>query len=236
MGRYMVTYEKDTVNPLDRKRYFEIDFKSKQGNDNFKLYPDVIKNNKGMEGFAANPASKHYWYKDIFVYITSFQENKEADTTQFQNRTLKVKDTLFYSNGMIVLNSVNINPVEQKNRYAPDEMALFLDMTVISKEGKLYRANPGIAIKGQSELRQLADTVMSQSLILVFNKVIDQKTGKLEIGLKETGNITDLLTLKVYEFPMINLLWLGVVITVLGFIMSIIQRVKVSGEKLTKTV
>jgi cytochrome c-type biogenesis protein CcmF len=77
---------------------------------------------------------------------------------------------------------------------------------------------------------------MSQSLILVFNKVIDQKTGKLEIGLKETGNITDLLTLKVYEFPMINLLWLGVVITVLGFIMSIIQRVKVSGEKLTKTV
>jgi cytochrome c-type biogenesis protein CcmF len=137
---------------------------------------------------------------------------------------------------MIVLNSVNINPVEQKNRYAPDEMALFLDMTVISKEGKLYRANPGIAIKGQSELRQLADTVMSQSLILVFNKVIDQKTGKLEIGLKETGNITDLLTLKVYEFPMINLLWLGVVITVLGFIMSIIQRVKVSGEKLTKTV
>lgn len=236
MGRYMVTYEKDTVNPLDRKRYFEIDFKSKQGNDNFKLYPDVIKNNKGMEGFAANPAAKHYWYKDIFVYITSFQENKGADTTQFQNRTLKVKDTIFYSNGMIVLNSVNINPAEQKNRYAPDEMALFLDMTVISKEGKLYRANPGIAIKGQSELRQLADTVMSQSLILVFNKVIDQKTGKLEIGLKETGNITDLLTLKVYEFPMINLLWLGVVITVLGFIMSIIQRVKVSGEKLTKMV
>jgi cytochrome c-type biogenesis protein CcmF len=31
MGKYMVTYVKDTVNPKDRKRYFEIDFKGKEG-------------------------------------------------------------------------------------------------------------------------------------------------------------------------------------------------------------
>jgi cytochrome c-type biogenesis protein CcmF len=43
---------------------------------------------------------------------------------------------------------------------------------------------------------------------------------------KETGNITDLLTLKVYEFPMINILWLGIVVMVVGLIMSIVQRVK----------
>jgi cytochrome c-type biogenesis protein CcmF len=56
--------------------------------------------------------------------------------------------------------------------------------------------------------------------------VIDQKTGKLEIGVKESGSITDLITLKVYEFPMINVLWLGVVVMVIGFVMSIYQRVR----------
>jgi cytochrome c-type biogenesis protein CcmF len=60
--------------------------------------------------------------------------------------------------------------------------------------------------------------------VLQFNKVIDQANGKLEIGVKESGAITDLITLKVYEFPLINVLWLGVVVMVTGFGMAIRQR------------
>ncbi len=231
MGKYMVTYALDTINERDRKRYFEIDFKAKQGGETFKLYPDVIKNNKGMEGFAANPAAKHYWYKDIFVYITSFQENNKQDTVSFKNQQLKVGDTLFYSNGLMILNKVSVNPAEQKAKYEEGETALFLDMTVISKDGRRYPAMPGIALKGQ-DLRTITDTVRSQSLVLKFNKVADQGTGKLEIGVKESGAITDLITLKVYEFPMINILWLGVLVMVTGLIMSIVQRLKAGRRNL----
>jgi cytochrome c-type biogenesis protein CcmF len=213
MGKYMVTYALDTMNELDRKRYFEIDFKAKKGEEHFKLYPDVIRNNKGMEGFAANPASKHYWYKDIFVYITSFQENNKADTTSFHNQQLKVGDTLFYSNGLMILNKV----------VKEEPASIFLDMTVVSKDGRRYPARPGIAIDGQ-QMRAITDTVRSQSMVLKFNRVVDPTAGKLEIGVKESGAITDLLTLKVYEFPMINILWLGVMVMVVGFIMSIVQR------------
>ena len=229
MGKYMVTYVQDTVNELDRKRYFEIDFKAKEGGEGFKLYPDVIKSNKGMEGFSANPASKHYWYKDIFVYITSFQENTHEDTTGFRNREVKVGDTIFYSNGLMILNKVSVNPAEMKPKYRDDETALFLDLTVIAKDGRRYPAKPGIALKGM-ELRSLTDTVLSQSLVFKFNKVVDQKTGKLEIGIKESASITNLITLKVYEFPMINVLWIGVIIMVIGFIMTIFQRLKSTGQ------
>jgi cytochrome c-type biogenesis protein CcmF len=225
MGKYMVTYTFDTTSERDRKRYFEIDFKAKQGADNFKLYPDVLKNNKGMEGFAANPAAKHYWHKDIFVYITSFQENKASDTASFQKRELKLNDTIFYSNGMLVLNKVEVNPANQQANIGAGETGLFLDMTVLSKEGKRYGANPGIVLKG-NEVRSITDTVVAQSLVLSFNKVLDEKAGKLEIGVKESGAITDLITLKVYEFPMINILWIGIVVMVIGFGMSIFQRVK----------
>jgi cytochrome c-type biogenesis protein CcmF len=223
MGRYMVTYVKDTLNERDRKRYYEISFKAKQGDDSFSLYPDVIKNNKGMEGFAANPAAKHYWHKDIFAYITSFQENSTEDTTSFTNREISVGDTLFYSNGLLVLNKVSVNPSEQAALYNQGETALFLDIAVLSKDGRRYTAMPGIAVTG-NEFRPIPDTVTAQSLILKFNKVKDEKKGLLEIGIKESGAITDLITLKVYEFPMINVLWLGIVIMVIGFVMSIIQR------------
>lgn len=225
MGRFMVTYAKDTLNPLDRKRYFEIDFKAKDGTEGFTLYPDVIKQNKGGEGFSANPSAKHYWYKDIFVYITSFQENNREDTATFRNREMKKGDTVFYGNGFVVLNKVTVNPPELKSKYNDGETALFLDMTVISKDGGRYSVKPGIALKGM-ELRNINDTVRSQSLVLKFNKVLDQNTGKLELGIKESGAITDLITLKVYEFPMINILWIGVVVMVTGFIMSVFQRLK----------
>ncbi|MBL0882009.1 MAG: cytochrome c biogenesis protein CcsA [Chitinophagaceae bacterium] len=223
MGRYMVTYVKDTLNERDRKRYYEIKFKAKQGDDSFSLYPDVIKNNKGMEGFAANPAAKHYWHKDIFAYITSFQENSTEDTTSFTNREISVGDTLFYSNGLLILNKVSVNPTEQAGLYQQGETALFLDIAVLSKDGRRYTATPGIAVTG-NEFRPIPDTVTAQSLILKFNKVKDEKKGLLEIGIKESGAITDLITLKVYEFPMINVLWLGIVVMVTGFVMSIIQR------------
>jgi cytochrome c-type biogenesis protein CcmF len=223
MGKYMVTYVKDTINPVDHKRYFEIDFSAKDKSDSFKLYPDVMKQNKGMEGFSANPSAKHYWFKDIFAYITSFQENNVADTATFRDKTIKTGDTLFYSNGIMILDKVVVNPDEQKTKLEPGEVSLFLNISVISKEGRKYQANPGIAIKGQS-LRFVNDTIRAQSLVLQFNKVIDQANGKLEIGVKESGAITDLITLKVYEFPLINVLWLGVVVMVTGFGMAIRQR------------
>lgn len=223
MGRYMVTYVKDTLNERDRKRYYEIKFKAKEGDDTFSLYPDVIKNNKGMEGFAANPAAKHYWHKDIFAYITSFQENSTEDTTSFTNREISVGDTLFYSNGLLILNKVSVNPTEQAGLYQHGETALFLDIAVLSKDGRRYTATPGIAVTG-NEFRPIPDTVTAQSLILKFNKVKDEKKGLLEIGIKESGAITDLITLKVYEFPMINVLWLGIVVMVTGFVMAILQR------------
>jgi len=232
MGKFMVNYKRDTLNVEDRKKYYEITFKAKDGSETFNLYPDVIKNNKGMEGFAANPASKHYWYKDIFVYITSFQQNDASDTTRFVDKDIKVGDTIFYSNGLMVLKSVSVNPASKKDLLLPGETALFLDVDVTARDGRKYTAMPGIAIDN-SNIRQISDTVVAQSLVLQFNKVIDQEKGVLQIGVKESGAITDLITLKVYEFPMINILWLGVIVMVVGFVMSIIQRYKTLKNKLT---
>ncbi len=132
---------------------------------------------------------------------------------------------MFYSSGLMILHKVDVDPAEQKARYNEGETSLFMDMEIIAKDGRRYKAFPGIALKG-SEIRNLPDSVVSQNLVLQFNKVLDQKQGKLELGVKESAAITDLVTLKVYEFPMILVLWIGVIITVFGFWMSVYQRVR----------
>ena len=59
-------------------------------------------------------------------------------------------------------------------------------------------------------IERVPDTVMAQSLMLQFNQVKDQQKGLLELGVKETSGVLDFVTLKAYEFPFINVLWLGI--------------------------
>ncbi|TAE11855.1 MAG: cytochrome c assembly protein, partial [Bacteroidetes bacterium] len=193
--------------------------------ETYKLYPDVLKNNKGMEGFAANPDAKHYWNKDVFVYVTSWLESKADDTAKFVPMTMKVGDTAFYSNGLLILENVAVNPPDFKRAIANDETAMVLTIKTISKEGKTNTASPAVAVTPTS-MRSLPDSVVGQGLVFQFNKVANQETKQLEIGIKENKQMTDLLTLKVLQFPFINVLWIGIVVMSSGFFMAMFSRLK----------
>ena len=67
---------------------------------------------------------------------------------------------------------------------------------------------------------------MHKALLYDLINLADADSGKIELGIKEDKSIQDIITLKVYQFPFINVLWIGIVIMVIGFIMSIVQRVR----------
>ncbi|MEP6466941.1 MAG: cytochrome c biogenesis protein CcsA, partial [Parafilimonas sp.] len=225
MGKYDVTYARDTFNTSNHKKYFELQFVSKDGKDKFNVYPDVIKNNKGQEGNSANPDKKHYWNRDVFVYVSAMQGGEPDDTSEYKPVEMKPGDSVFYSNGIIKMNSVIKDADSLKNKLLPGEVGIGMNMTVIEKDGMEYKAMPVVALK-DNVLRNIPDTVIAQSLIIRFNKLSDGNSGKIELAIKEDKSIQDIITLKVYQFPYINLLWLGIIIMVSGFILSIVQRVR----------
>lgn len=225
MRTHHVTYLIDSFNVKDKKKYFKLLFEDKASNEKFYLYPDALKANKGQEGYSFNPDKKHYWHKDIFVYVTSFIENKISDTMQFKNSTITLKDTIFYGNGRMVLESVHKDKALLSKKAPKAEAGLFLHITVINKEGKVFDIMPGVSIT-QGVPQILPDTLLSQNMVVQFNKIVDADKGSFEIGIKETAPLPELITLKVYQFPMINVLWLGIVIMVFGFLWSMWQRVK----------
>ncbi|MEO8710630.1 MAG: cytochrome c biogenesis protein CcsA, partial [Parafilimonas sp.] len=225
MGKYDVTYTRDTLNNSNHKKYFELQFVSKDGKEKFNIYPDVLKNNKGNEGFSANPDKKHYWNRDIFVYVSAMQNGDQDDTSEYKPVEMKAGDSAFYSNGIIVLNSIVKDSDSLNKKLLPGEVGLGMNMTVISKDGMQYKAMPVVALK-DNVLRNIPDTVIAQSLIIRFDKLSDADAGKIELGIKEDKSIQDIITLKVYLFPFINVLWIGIVIMVIGFIISIVQHVR----------
>jgi cytochrome c-type biogenesis protein CcmF len=107
MGKFWATYVKDSVNENGRMTYFQVDMERKDGKEKFTLYPDLIKNTKGQEGMSNNPDSRHYWHKDIFSYVNHASSVQEgSDTSQFKNHVVQAGDTVFYSEGYMILDSV----------------------------------------------------------------------------------------------------------------------------------
>ena len=224
MGKYMVTYVNEYQNAHDRKKYYQVDFQPKGGGKGFTLYPNTIQNNKGGEGFSANPDARHYIHKDIFAYLTSVPKEGVDDTSTFRPKQMKLGDTAFYGSGRLVLLKASLNPDSTKHRINPGDSLMVLDVLVIANSGGLYRSYPAIRLN-QGSSRAIADTVNAEGLVIMFNGVLsDNKT--LELGVKESMVMNDFVTLKVYEFPMINMLWLGVIVMFFGFILSAYYRVK----------
>ena len=227
MGRYHTTYiNSDSTDASGNIIYFKINFNEKSKREKFVLYPNLIRNTKGQEGYSHNPDSRHYWNKDIFSYI-NYADNmdRDADTAQYRSYGMSALDTVFYSNGFIILNSVVHNPVNEKYRFTPGDTALMADVKVVSKEGYTYAAKPVFYVEN-NQGKYIVDTVYAQNLAIGFSKVLDNK--KIELQIKESNKLVPFVALKVYEFPFIGVLWMGTIIMITGFVMSITRRTRMN--------
>ena len=224
MGNYWATYEhNDSTGNHGNIVYFKINFENKKSGERFSLYPNWIRNTKGQEGFSNNPDSRHYWNKDIFTYISANNTmEKVPDTAQFKKYIVKQKDTIFYSGGYMILNKVSINPTDTRHHIKANDTLIVADLAIVAADSMKYRATPAIYWKG-ADSRFIFDTIFAQNLAIGFTSVNNDTHG-IEIQVKESNKMTPFVALKAYEFPHINLLWLGTVIMVLGFVVSLRRR------------
>ncbi|MGE5108108.1 MAG: hypothetical protein ACM3H8_11220, partial [Sphingobacteriales bacterium] len=225
MNQYMVNYVKDTFFTGDPKHYFEINFQNKNGKENFNLYPNAFINYKGNSGLMANPDARHYWNKDVFTYITSLPDpEKNKDTATYHNKIVKVGDSVFYSAGFFIVDSIKKTYQRTRINTAGTDSVIALSISIKGKDSSLRLAEPLLLFsKGNSV--SVADTVLSQNLSVRINSITPQG---IDIGVKESDSLLQYVTLKAYVFPMINILWLGIIIMVIGFLMSMWRRFRMN--------
>jgi len=226
MGDYRVAYTGDSAGgPKDAKDYFRLHFTRAEPKEDFVIYPDAFINPKGDEGgILANPAAKHYFDRDIFIYLTSLPNRSATeDTTTFRDHSLKPGDTLFYSSGLMVLNRIVLGTDGREGiDVAPGDSVITADVTVHARDSALYKARPAMLIR-QGRLTFYPDTVMAQGLVLRFTGA---SAKGLTLGVRESNSVLDFVTIKAYIFPFINLLWLGTLVMVTGLVMSVVRRVR----------
>ncbi|HET9279036.1 MAG TPA: cytochrome c biogenesis protein CcsA [Flavitalea sp.] len=222
MGKYWATYQKDTLDEKGKITYFQIEMERKDGRDKFHVHPNLIKNTKGQEGFSNNPGTKHYLHKDIFTYINyASTVMDDKDTSQFRSQSLDIGDTMYYSTGYLILDKVTINPKSGKYTFNDQDTAIMAELRIRTPDGRNFHATPVFQLK-DNKPKHFVDTVFAQGLAVRLTGVSGKQ---LEISVKESSQLSPFVALKILQFPFINLLWLGTILMVIGFVMSIVRRV-----------
>jgi len=230
LGKYTVTYINDSASNEKDRTFYNLHFIEKDSltgkvDEEFVLSPDAyrMKDNN----LTSNPGTKHYLTHDIFTYISTISTpDPDSDTSTFRNHEMKIGDSVFYSKGFFILNSIEKNPDNERFHFTPSDTALVADITVYSNDGTRHKAYPALRIKDH-QLNFINDTVTSQNLYLNFSGIANGD--KFKINSRETDRLADFITLKAYYFPYINLVWLGLVIMSCGFVVSLVNRVRASG-------
>lgn len=230
MGKFDVTYVGDSAHPKKQQWYYTIHFKSRTDDEEFTLRPNAFVNYKGNEGLMANPDSRHYWDHDVFTYISALPNpEKNQDTASFKSNPVKIGDSIYYSKGYMILEKLATKDNMPFKGFQPGDKATVASIKVHSFNKTSYTSEP-LLINQRGNLLALPDTVMSESLIIRIDRVNEDGSGA-DIGVKESSAILEYVTLKAYKFPFINVLWLGIIITAIGILISMVRRIQVNRLK-----
>lgn len=228
MGDYIVTYLGDSLVQNDPPiTYFKVRYQKRNPETNelveeFTLYPDAFVNPKGQEGLSSNPDSRHYWTHDVFTYITSISDPQKSDTSNYHNHKIGKGDTIFLENGYLVLDSMTTQISNRSYVRKDGDIALEAVLHAYNNEGKMGRLAPVYSIQGNKP-STVADTLRDLGVFIEIEQIIPEEA-KINFAIRQRAQQDDYVVLKVLVFPYIRLLWLGIIVMVIGFIVSWRQR------------
>ncbi len=226
MGEYRATYVGDSVDAPTtyfKVVYERIDSTTKEVKERFTLYPDVFINKKsGQDQISNNPSSKHYLTKDVFTYVNMFA--KSQDTSAYKEHKMKMGDTVFFESGYYVFSGFN-KQMSDDPRYVRNDG----DLGIVSANLKVYSAKGFVEdlqplfILRKSGVEMIEDTSKEMALYARFTSIIPAEDAAV-IMTKQNTTKGDYIVLKAIVFPFINIVWLGIIVMVSGFFISLYNR------------
>lgn len=239
MGKYDVTYIGDSVNENDPRTFYKVNYvlrdsATQEIKESFTLHPNAFVNPKGQQGgMSANPDSKHYLTKDIFTYVTSvINPEKKAKAKEYETQIIQIGDTIFVNRGFITFDGFKTDISNPNYDAQQGDIAVAADLTLRDLQGNITKLAPLYYIRDNYEYN-LEDTITERKLYIKLSKIIPDQNAA-EIMVKQAGDDNDYVVMKAIIFPYINVLWLGIIVMVIGFFISMVNRIT-KKEKVIKT-
>jgi cytochrome c-type biogenesis protein CcmF len=207
----------DTLALYPENTYYDVEYREPNGQI-FNLYPRAQVNER--MGLLASPDIRHKADRDMYTYVNSVpnpgDENKWEKTETFN---VAIKDTFFLNDYVAILDDVvRTNEVEGME-IGETDAAVRAKVRVLDKNGE-HILSPAFIIKNRM-VAHPAETSDELGVRIQLNE-IDPRTGKFTFAVNRTQR--DYIVMKAIEKPLINVLWIGTLIVVIGFLIATIRR------------
>jgi cytochrome c-type biogenesis protein CcmF len=216
----LLPYKKgDTLTmPNFENSYFEVFYASESGR-NFTLYPRV-QINETMDMVVYSPDIRRKWYADIYTHVRTFPDPEQepswskTDTLRVEpGKAFFVNDYVAEFKGIETLDELNGIPL------GPNDLGIKA-LIDIQGEYKTYRAEPIMLISGMN-VGFVEDYVYDLGVKLSI-LTIQPQNNLFVFGLNTTQK--DWIILEAVEKPLINMLWIGTFLLVIGLLVAIFRR------------
>jgi cytochrome c-type biogenesis protein CcmF len=209
----------DTISVYGENTFFEVGFERNDGHT-FTLYPRAQVN--PSMGLIASPDIKKYFGKDLYSHVSSIPNPElEIEWGDPSDLSLKIGEQFFLNDYVAYLERVERLTEIAGVRLGPEDVAVKAVIKVLAQNQELY-IEPLFIIKDRM-VGRIADERTEIGAKMVLNNILPEENS-FEFSLYTTQK--EWIVLKAMEKPMINLLWIGTILLMIGFGLAISRRYK----------
>lgn len=207
----------DTLALYPENTYYKVEYREPDGKI-FNLYPRAQVN--ARMGLLASPDIRHKSDRDMYTYVSSVPD-PDAENTWEKTETysVAVKDTFFLNDYVAILDDVSRTNEVEGIKIGPNDAAVRAKVRVLDKNGE-HIISPAFVIKDRM-VAHPAEVSDELGVRMQLNE-IDPHTGKFTFAVNRTQR--DYIVMKAIEKPLINILWIGTLIVVIGFLIATVRR------------
>lgn len=220
MSDYLVTYTKDTI--IGPSTFYNVYYKGIGNSDEFTLQPNAQISNGQLN---ANPDTRHYLTHDVYTFVSNVPDKSKQNSEPWsapEKHQVLIGDTITTINGKVVFESIDKNAKPQELNL--NHQMWGANLKIIDGK-RIFTAKPIFAIADKS-FYTIEDVVDEAGLKFNFYIKAGEAGVAAFIETSARPPVRDFIIMKAIIFPYINLLWGGVIVMIIGFIIAIIKRTK----------
>jgi cytochrome c-type biogenesis protein CcmF len=210
---------KDTFAINPENTYYEIELR-KNGKVEASLFPRV-QINPAMGGFVASPDIKRNISRDLYTHVSlPMNREEEPEWSETEEIRTRLNQQFFVNDYVAVLEEVNRIHEIEGFKLSDEDVAVQAKIKV-SGERDSYYADPIFLIKDKAQVGRISSEINDLGVrITLLN--IHPDTNEFSLGLNTRQK--DWVIIKAMEKPLINVLWLGTGVLMVGFSMAMVRR------------
>ena len=210
----------DTVKVSPENTYYRVEYTDKQGSK-FTLFPRAQVN--PQMGFIASPDIFRGLSSDLYTHVSVVQDpSKPLKWSAAEEQRVKIGGRFFVNDYVAILEGLQqIREVEGVTLQGND-IAVKAKIRILAEEGSEFVAEPIYILKMDEKTSGSVPAMVDDLAVKLSFVSIHPEEDSITLSLSKTQK--DYIILKAMEKPLINILWMGTLLLVIGFCIAIYRR------------